>query len=1194
MKKIYLLLAAFVGAIGMAVWAADTDYDYEPDRDNPLITDVEQFSSPYDDPSEGNFYTLIGAEIPADEEIKGANNDFWHSDWHQGNQPVGSHYFQVEMPDEVPDQIVFEYTRRNVANDQTTEWSIRGTNDPDAEKDECEELAYILTPLGQTNETIISKPFTTGGYKYLRFYSENQAGDNGARGYFHMARFQLYPLKTVDEVDAAQQMLSDAFEKYSAYYDSFPVGTSAGEYGEEEVEAFQALVNTLDIDMMDPAEADALTKEKAQEMIDAVEAAYQAVLASKVTFALESGYYRIHAGMEYYNEVVVGHDDETDEDITEEQLREKYLMADRASDGKYKVIWGTPDDYAENTQQIRPLFKITNNGDGTYDFESMMYNTRFNDVTRSETLYMSKESTNTVCIDAVGTYDDFIYVNMHVSTQNGDDGLYLHQGGHNDGQGKGGDIVGWYTTWEDGPRASEWYFEPVEASDAEAIIAAWQPELEKENARTTYKADFAQAQAEIEAAKDVAQIKIITDEAQLSSPCSDSQEGVGSHDIKVLIDGITTVDDNSNFWHTDWHGEFTTEDHHYFQVEMPEDFDAEQEIYIQFTRRKTDNDHITKWGVYGMDEDDFELIMDDESFELLAEFDTPYTSNTETIKTDLFKTNGHKYLRFYCLENSTGRQFFHLSEFNLCRDQENPNSQYSMIGQPAVDLEAVIAEQKGLTDDEITDDVIAKFNAAYAAFKAEFVDPAELRQVIDSVAAKPAIVAVGTQPGFWPDASTADALTATINAAKAYDEAGHYAKAQSTKYINDLRAQAKAIDDAAIRVKTGKWYRFRFGTEEEYDEHEWPKTGCEEETNDAGDVLNEALFGKYVTVAQGSSSDGINTVSSMYADDVALGQYLYMDDDIEEKDLALFRFVSVGDTAFALQNKATGLFLQRPNTGAGNRYIRLSVSPSLFTQGIAGYGQNYFSIRNLEGTQLEAIHAARAYNIVQTWGGWGNTDGRRGCFYVEEAGDVAADYDGTAFKIDAKPGTINLYCFPMGVKGTKFMYGLNATTESAEGISLTLVPITEAKPGRPWIFVSDGEYDAEADDAVLTPFTHSYDITAQADSSNILHGVFYGKTVGDGVITLANNKLSVTRSPQASVNDATAYITKGEDKFDTSLSVTITIDAEGEDGIQAALQNVARTGNIYTIDGQLVGRGNINNLRQKGIYIINGTKVVVK
>ena len=1195
MKKIYLLFVSLLGLFGQVnLYAQD---DYEADFDNPLITEVEQFSSPYSDEGEGNFYSLLDRldECPEDQH---PNNDFWHSDWHHGNQTPGTHYFQVEFadPESLPEKVVFWFKRRPTDNDHTTEWSVRGTNDPDAAKDDCEELAYVLTPFHNNTEELTSTPFAPSGYKYLRFYSEAQEGSNANnfnRGYFHLSRFNIYPLKSVPENEVAQAMLSEAYDKYIGLVGTLEPGVEPGQYDEAAVMAFEEAVDGLDPDNLSDDEYNNLTKDKAQEMIDAVEALYQAALATKVTFGLASGYYHIRAGMEYTNNVVIGHDDEADEDITEEQVRDKYMMSHR-QDGKFWGYWGTPEDFKEATQKIRPLFKVTNMGDGTYDIVGCMYNTRFNNVARSTNVEMSADSENLMAIDAAGTFDDITYVNIRVSTQNGADGLYLHQGGHSNGAGKNGFLVGWYNTFSDGPAASEWYFEKVEDSEAETIIAAWQPELEKEQAIEDYHNLYDQAAQEIEAAKDVTAIALVTDASQFSSPFS--QNDLGGADGGNLSDGVLIDNDASTYWHSVWSGESIPEGRHYLQVELPEDFDASHEIYMQFTRRKTDNNHITEWTIRGTNEGEY---TEEEECEELLIAETPYGNNTETLKTATFDTKGYKFIRLYCSNTTSGSSFFHMSELNLYYDKENPNSQYSMIGQPAVDLEAVLAEQKDLKDEDITQEVIDKLNNAYDAFKAEFVDPAELRQVIASVENKPAIVTVGKAPGFWPDNSTATALTATITAAKAYDEAGHYAKATSAKYIEDLQAQAKAIDDAVIKVQTGKWYRLRFGTEEEYEANEWPTAGDEADLDDSENVRNEALFGKYITLADSDSDgDGHNTVFPIDLDEVDAPWNLYADadEDIENKDMSMFRFISVGDTAYVIQNKASGLYIDKGGM--------LGIQPALFTQHIAGNGQNAFFIRNLQGVESAPLHTARSWNVLcawgyrdgDTWAGWGNTDGRRGCFYIEPVEDVAADYAMADFKMAVKPGSISARCYPVSIKGNDGMYGLNDVTETADGgYSLTIVPIKEAAAGRPFFLALDGEYDAEADDYELLEFSHGTDIVAEPVNGKQMIGTFYGATIGDGVIQLSNNKFSVTKSANASVGEFTAYIIKGEDKFENIMAaVTYTIDAEGVDGIQQALQNVVRTGDIYTIDGRFVGRGNLRSISQKGIYVINGTKVVVK
>lgn len=1199
MKKIYLLFAWLMGLFGLAGLSAQNNYDAEPDYDNPLIEDVWQFSSPFSDflnrdedgndyvdaSREGNFYALLDRAGEAGENGY-PTSDFWHSSWH--SYPVhdvqGSHYFQVEMidPDALPEQVVFVFTRRNVTNDHTTEWSVRGTNDPNAEKDQCDEIAYILTPFSSTTETLVSEPFNPIGYKYLRFYSEHQHPSDHV--YFHLSRFQLYPLKQISDNEAAQKMLMDAFDKYYAMFDSFPTGFEPGQYDEEAVTTFQDLVFTLDIDEKTDDELASLTKEQAQALIDAVEAAYQAVLASKVTVGLTSGYYYIRAGMQYMNDVVIGQDEDGN-DITETQERVKYMMSHK-QDGKYWGIWGTPDDFAEETRRIRPLFKITNVGEGLYDIEGMMYNMRFNDVARSTSVEMSAESENQMAIEAVATLDGVSYFNIRVATQNADDYFYLHQNNHSDGAGKNGFLVGWSRTWDEavGPRASEWTFEKIEDAEAEAIMTAWEPYRDRQKWVADYHNLYDEAKAAVEAAKDVAHVALVESVDQFSSPFTEPNEG----SLENLIDGST-----DNFWHSIWSATSEYEGHHYLQVKLNEV--VTEPVFMQFTRRKADNDHTIKWSIRGTTDEDF---TPEEDCEELLSCETPYGSNTETLSTPTFDTKGYTIIRIYS-EEQTGsgygsRTYWHVSELNLYLIRENPNSQYSSMGQVAVDLDNLLQELAEVADSALTQTDVDKLAAAYEAFKDAFVDPAELREVLASVEGKTALAVVGKNPGYWPDSSTADALDATIAAAKEYDTAGRYTKDQSTKFIETLQAQAEAFDNAVIKVQPGKWYRFRYGTEEEYEDHEWPTTGNDDEINDDGVLLNEALFGKYVVVADFTSTEGVNTVEPIDVDDVNMNNYVFLDadEDIDNKDLSLFRFINVGDSAYVIQNKATGLFLLRTEA---DRFIRLHAAPSLFTQGTAGYGQNYFSIKNLEGTGMEALHAARNYNILQTWSGWGDSDSRRGCFFVEEVEDVAADYDGTAFKIAAKPGTVSTYCFPVTVAGEEGMYGVASAEETEAGISLTLMPIKEATAGRPFIFITEGEYDKDAEDEDVLEFTHGYKAVAQPADGEVLRGAFYKKTVGKGVIINSSNRFGVTKSPSATVSEMTAYIVSGnEDGFNTSLAVTYTIDATIEDGIQETLQKVARTGDIYTLDGRYVGRGNLRSLRQKGVYIVNGVKVVVK
>lgn len=157
MKRIYFILAMLLGWVfSSSTLMAQSTITFELDEDNPLITDASQLSSPWSDPEEGQDLGAL---------IDGNTSTFWHSSWHN-NPPhsvQGSHYFQVEMPEDYYDSfqtIAFRFTRRNNTNNQITQWTVKGTNDelvtdvnnPMVDKDQCETLAEVSTPSAPTTK----------------------------------------------------------------------------------------------------------------------------------------------------------------------------------------------------------------------------------------------------------------------------------------------------------------------------------------------------------------------------------------------------------------------------------------------------------------------------------------------------------------------------------------------------------------------------------------------------------------------------------------------------------------------------------------------------------------------------------------------------------------------------------------------------------------------------------------------------------------------------------------------------------------------------------------------------------------------------------------------------------------------------------------------------------------------------------
>ena len=305
--------------------------------------------------------------------------------------------------------------------------------------------------------------------------------------------------------------------------------------------------------------------------------------------------------------------------------------------------------------------------------------------------------------------------------------------------------------------------------------------------------------------------------------------------------------------------------------------------------------------------------------------------------------------------------------------------------------------------------------------------------------------------------------------------------------------------------------------------------------------------------------------------------------------MALFRFVAVGDSAYMIQNKATNLFIKAAGTSGATT---LSIHPSLFKVKAIGYGLNVMAAESLTGQAQSYLHAQVLGNTLVTWNV--SEPGTRSGFFIEEVSDVDANYKGENFYTPIMWGSINMYCYPTNVKAPEGMYAIS----NAHGTSLTLTPITEAAAGRPFIYISGDltQYDAEATEADAVLLSHGYDLVTSPDTTAIMKGVFANTAIGAGSIIAEGNQFVVSKRSNTSVAANHAYIKEGTG-YELEAEVTFTIDVNAEDGINAAIANVSRRGELYTIDGRLVMRNaNLNSLRNmpKGIYILNGTKVTVK
>ena len=1208
MKRIYLILAMLLGGVfSSSTLMAQSALTFELDEDNPLITDASQLSSPWSDPDQGkNLGDLID----------GNTSTFWHSSWHDNppHRVQGSHYFQVEMPEDYYESsmtIAFRFTRRDNTNNQITQWTVKGTNDelvtdvnnPMADKDQCETLAEVSTPLGANNETLTSTAFDPKGYKYLRFYCEATKGVSQSNlVFFHLSEFQLYPTVKLSEIEAAARELEAIYMQYQKYYDNadyFPVGEKPGDFSEDAVTAFR--------DAYEAAETGAFESDDVEEMKKLGEdliAAYEAIWPTRRPIVLENGYYRLRTAMKYYQMEAPA-----EEEPEEKVYYTKYMRAVLDANGTtINARWGTPEDLDTDASA---LWKVTRQESGNYDFLNTGYEVRFDTVKTSAQVTLSKEANPEMVITALFTNeDDQTYVNINLAEQPDAEKnrQFLHQNGHGANNGEGTNkenmLVGWSSTFELESRAagaSEWIFEPVSEEEAQKVIEGFQVYKNREVMLVAYDSIMANAQANVDLALDLIHETLITDVSQLSSPYTEPKEG----SIAALIDG-----DTSSFWHSNYSDGSVEGGTHYLQVDLINPVDVK--IYAMFTRRPCQNDHVTQMAIMGTNDPEAAKAACEE----LLVWDTPYGNNTESFTSQAFDAKDYRYLRFYANTTTNNRGFWHISEFQLGYDMNNPKAQANNMGEVFTKLQTVIEKYKDLEHDNVTVDIYNELKAAYDAFMEKFVDPSILRNTLAELNGTDAKVVTGkTWPGYWKSDADAKAFKNLYAEASAYDKEGAYKKEQSQGYIDQLTALKEKIDDpnATYPVQAGKWYRIRFASKELYTENSWETV--------AGDAIfnknidrntNEELFDKVAAAAickvdsatydnEGTEAKvAYNTIEETDLNNLGVGDKLHFiyNEDLREKDMALFRFVAVGDSAYMLQNKATGLFVRAAgSTGAAT----LSAQPTLFTTEAVGYGMNYIAARKLtDGTKQNYLHSQVQQNVLVTYSANTDVDSKRCSFFLEEVADVEANYDGTEFNMPLQYGAITPMCFPVEiapVKGQRYeLWSVN----SVESNKLTMNKIEgTVVAGRPFIAIVGSTEDyLEGEAAEMYTMKKGYDLVTEPQTNNTLKGTFDAAIAPAGALIAKGNAFEVVKftSTATNVGINSAYIST-EEGFDKQAEVEVVWDKDAEDGIETALANVSKAGAVYDLNGRLVSRkATLNEISNfgKGIYILNGTKVIVK
>ena len=670
----------------------------------------------------------------------------------------------------------------------------------------------------------------------------------------------------------------------------------------------------------DPAECPSL--EQADKMKADVDSMWQQILDSEIPYTMADGYYRIFTVERYVSK------------YDESGYVDKAIAASYDKDHENKGVYGTVRrDLANYVWKLSKsesgdsIF-IQNVGMGTYISKSSLAENHIvmtkdvNDATHLMFDYAGEEFVQFANKDGEVEEDirDVFAIRLASESRGGS---YVHQQNHGTPVSDSNSPQGYYQTdsgidqelqfWvrtypaESGLTTdkwtSEWYLEPVSEEEVEKLVEDFEAVMNHDILVQRNKALREEVAEAITKAKDAIQTKMITASSQMDNTFGDSAEGTN---IGNLIDN-----DGTTFWHTTWHGgvdpmpytyldasgEEVTVDVHWLQISDMENMVGDCRLYFR-EREGADNDRPSKVVILGTDN----LKNEDDEWDHIATLTLPHTGKGEENTVPFTVEEGYPYIRLFAIEvNSSFRSFWHASEIQFYTIQENPNSQFIAMGEVATNLERIYNENCAIEDDKITLDDYNALLAAFQEFSGGVVDPTELRNALATYAKVTEGVEEGTEPGYWTNKDIAEAYDNLYAEVEAYNKAGRYKADQNHKYAVMLKAMAKSVKEKANGIKTDKWYRIMFPTEEMYDAYEFSKEGCDS-TGLRED--QKYMFGDFVTAGEevkeetGEYNDNNEPIMESHLEayvknDVRESTRLYFmaEDEMEDKEVSVFRFV---------------------------------------------------------------------------------------------------------------------------------------------------------------------------------------------------------------------------------------------------------------------------------------------------------------
>lgn len=452
----------------------------------------------------------------------------------------------------------------------------------------------------------------------------------------------------------------------------------------------------------------------------------------------------------------------------------------------------------------------------------------------------------------------------------------------------------------------------------------------------------------------------------------------------------------------------------------------------------------------------------------------------------------------------------------------------------------LVAQDRLATYEELTA-AYEKLKAAYNAYECVLPDLTEVKELLKEIKADyemsvseetyTDITKIYPDPGTYAEVDREQLMTAVQSVEKTIS---NYEQSMSFT-IEDVELLTQRLKDAYQTFKdkqrkivaadaenSGVWYHIA-ASQRYYD-----ITGKEQdhiydsETENVKYVRHGMLYIKSENGLMKNATLHVGTIEEMVANGVA------------DLDYATWRFVNVGDTAYAIQNKATGLFVSDNKAGGATR-TQLSINPIFFKLDEIGYGTFTLNGYDMSGQNRNYLHVQTMEQLVYL--GTSHDLGGASCWDIyttdrTEQGEPVGDYQFPVINYDRVPlGRIMTTSFPIGLQSVTDDYseGLpvyEVTDAGKLGVVLSPRNTAMLQAGEPFFYLpgNDRSWLQSGLETVMRIQVASNPVLALPGKHNGLVGSYFPEEIPENAYLLSERlPISFTQSISDNVIDRFNY-----------------------------------------------------------------------